>query len=190
MATDTSLTMSTVATNGKKSTKSVTNIDPTATDTELLTFANALNNVTTNTLETVNKVTKKELDGTSLDLNLTASKGNDSSNAITISGNNITVDSTKIADTSDIDAMTYLSLKFKLNNVEIDIGQYIVEGSGDFYNDGYLMTSGMAIDNHTGLNITFYKPSSATTGTASITIPEGTANALDYNAFKVNFTFT
>ena len=57
-----SLTMSTTSTAGKNSTKSITDINDNASDSELLGFATAFNNLTTNTLGTVAKVTKREID--------------------------------------------------------------------------------------------------------------------------------
>ena len=59
-----SLTMTTTSTAGKTATKSITDINDNASDGELLTFASAFNNLTTNTLGTVAKVTKRELDDT------------------------------------------------------------------------------------------------------------------------------
>lgn len=46
----------------KKSTKSITNISPSATDQQLLTLATALNNLTSSTLDKVYKITKTEID--------------------------------------------------------------------------------------------------------------------------------
>lgn len=57
-----SLTMTTTSTAGKTATKSITDINDNATDAELLNFASAFNNLTTNTLGTVAKVTKREIE--------------------------------------------------------------------------------------------------------------------------------
>lgn len=46
----------------KKTTKSITNISPTATDNQLLTLARALNNLTSSTLDKVYKITKSEIE--------------------------------------------------------------------------------------------------------------------------------
>ena len=59
--TATSLTMSTTSTAGKKSTKSITNVNPNASEGEMYQLAIALNNVTTNTLNDVSRVDKTEL---------------------------------------------------------------------------------------------------------------------------------
>ena len=185
----TAINIAQTSTAGKKLSKAIADINPNVSNGVLHTFASRLNALTTSDLGTVTKVEKTEIASTYSDLNLTAQKNNDSGNAITISGNNITVDTTKLANTSDLESMSYIALGVTLNNVGIDIGQYIVEGSGDFYEDGYFMTSAASLNSNQGLNVIFFKPSSSTTGTATITIPEGTANALDYNAFKVNFTF-
>lgn len=57
-----SLTMTTTSTAGKTATKSITDINDNATDAELMNFASAFNNLTTNTLGTVSKVTKREIE--------------------------------------------------------------------------------------------------------------------------------
>lgn len=57
-----SLTMTTTSTAGKTATKSITDINDNATDAELLNFAGAFNNLTTNTLGKVAKVTKREIE--------------------------------------------------------------------------------------------------------------------------------
>lgn len=96
----TSFTMSTTSTDGKKSTKSVTNISETASDGAILNLATALNNVTTNTLGTVAKVIKKELE-TVLYWNyiLTVTLEENSSGAITkVDNYNYNVDLSKLAD--------------------------------------------------------------------------------------------
>ena len=188
LADSTSVIMNLTTTAGKKSSKSITDVDPNASNGDIKNFFYGLNSITTYTLGTITKVSKSEIENvTYYDLSLTATKSNDSNNAITISGKNITIDSTKIVDTSDLDSMTSLTLKFTVNNNAIDTGKFIVEGNGDFFNDGYLMTSGTSVDSHVGISIVLYKPSSAKTGTVTLTIPAGKYSTYNYNACTVNF---
>lgn len=56
----TSITMET-SYSGKQSTRSITNVNPNATADEISTFAKGLNDLTNNTLKTVNRVDKTEI---------------------------------------------------------------------------------------------------------------------------------
>lgn len=57
----TSLTLEQTTINSKNITRSVTNISPTANDSQLYEFADALNGLTTNTLDKVNRIDKREI---------------------------------------------------------------------------------------------------------------------------------
>ena len=58
----TSLNMGYTTPLGKKSSRAFTNIDPNATDSELATFSEAMNDLTNNTLTATSKITKKDID--------------------------------------------------------------------------------------------------------------------------------
>ena len=47
---------------GKKSSRAFTNVDPNASDKEIVDFSEAMNDLTTNTLTSTSKITKKEID--------------------------------------------------------------------------------------------------------------------------------
>lgn len=58
----TSLNMSYTTPLGKKASRAFTNVDPNATDSELANFSEAMNDLTTNTLTSTSKITKKDID--------------------------------------------------------------------------------------------------------------------------------
>ena len=47
---------------GKKASRAFTNVDPNASDKEIVDFSEAMNDLTTNTLTSTSKITKKEID--------------------------------------------------------------------------------------------------------------------------------
>lgn len=61
MATTTSVTMTYQTQSGKKATKSITYVNNEATDSQLYNLVSKLNQLTTNTLGSVNRITKKEI---------------------------------------------------------------------------------------------------------------------------------
>lgn len=102
-----SFTMSTSNDNtGKKQSKSVTDISPTASRDQIVGLAQAMNNLTTNHLSSVTRVEKSVL--TDVDY-LTATPAFieelDNFNAITIDGPVITVSNSKLINSTDILAM-------------------------------------------------------------------------------------
>lgn len=60
----TSVNIGITAANGKKSTKAVTDIDPTAANSDIKAFTSALNNLTTNSITSINKIVKEDIDKT------------------------------------------------------------------------------------------------------------------------------
>lgn len=179
---ETSFTMSTTATNGKKSTKSVTNINENASNGAIRNLAAALNNITTNTLGTVAKVSKEEIEaGTYYDLTITLEKNNDSQNAITIDGNNATVDYSKIGDISDLTQMPSITLSTKLDGNNIGV-QYNLKPRG------YL--PGMIV-NLDGFKLHLTNPGDGVSDTSAIevVIQEGIYNNKRYNGATVTIRF-
>lgn len=117
----TSFTMSTTSTEGKKSTKAVTNINPNAGDGKIYGLARAMNNLTTNTLNDVTRVTKQEIElANFVDTVLTISTDNDDNNAVTISGNTITVDYTKLPQTTDLADCVFINITTTSDTAEMN----------------------------------------------------------------------
>lgn len=123
----TSFTMTTTSTFGKKSTKSVTNISENATNGEIITLANALNNVTTNVMNGISKVQKTDLNGQypSSD-SLIQMEADGTEGAITINGRKVTVNVTKI--TQDNNEFLYIERTDGAENYDIDLSNVKIMG--------------------------------------------------------------
>lgn len=189
-----SMTMTTQTQEGKKSTKAVTDISENASNQQLVTLAQALNNITTNTLGDVGKVTKEIVSGvTYYDLSITYSVENDTNNAVSIVGNAITVDTTKLPVTYNITEMVTVFIKTQLDNQDFIPTNFSSTGSGEYIDE---MAFSVSITNNTlakGLGVMLFQPSNqstppeSTTGTATVTIPADTYNGKHYNGVTVTF---
>lgn len=190
-----SMTMATQTQEGKKSTKAVTDISENASNQQLVTLAQALNNITTNTLGDVGKVTKEIVSGvTYYDLSITYSVDNDTNNAVSIVGNAITVDTTKLPTTRDISEMVTVFIKTQLDSQNFTPEYFTSTGSGAYINEAAFSVSISNNDLVHGIMTMLYQPStstpaSSTTGTATVTIPAGTYNGKHYNGVTVTFNF-
>lgn len=178
----TSFTMSTTSTAGKKSSKAITNINEQASDGKIRNLAVALNNITTNELTDVTKITKKEIEaGTYADLTIEVDKSNDSGNAINITGTTINVDYSKIGDISNIFEMPRINVVSKLNNQNISVAYYTET-------TGYM--PGMFLDlNSPIIYITNPGDSVGTGSTVKIIIKDGIYNGTKYNGATVTINF-
>ena len=135
MADSTSVIMGLTTTSNKKTSKSITNVDPNASAGDIKTFVDGLNSITSDTLTSITRVQKTDIEGTYADRTVTITKDNDANNAVTIDGNNITVNFTQVADTSSYEDMTYITIttnvyisSFTLKNIvatnQLQIEQY------------------------------------------------------------------
>lgn len=132
MAEKTSLSLSMTAANGDKMTKAVTDVNPAADNAALNEFAQGLAALTTNTLNTVSKITKQELSGTYTPI--TASFGTGSRNVTpTISDNSISFsssdcwnDSDQYTGDGDTIRFVYVTLLFKAGTVDISPANFSV----------------------------------------------------------------
>jgi len=116
----TSLTLEQTTFDSKNITRSVTNISSTANDSQLYEFAEALNGLTTNTLNKVNRIDKREITNEEF-YNLTVdsvSWGNDGK-AGTHSGLTFTIPVANVATTTDVRDQTFLDITLKANNITV-----------------------------------------------------------------------
>lgn len=181
---DVSATITSTSTNGKKSTKAITYISPNASNGGIVALATALNNVTTNTLNEVGKVTKETISGVTYnDLTLSLSKGEDDNNAITISGNTITVDASEVSGvgTDPDSGMTYADISAKINDTKIPMLNFNLTTSDDWGNL-ILFNINLTTNN---ITIGFKEYNNAINLSFKITIPGGIYNNQHYNAATI-----
>ena len=179
-----SILMDVTSTAGKTSSKTITDISTDASDGDILAFAQQMNALTTNSLESVSTVTKKTISGiTYYDLALSLLKGEDDNNAITISGNTITVDMSEISGvgTDPDSGMTYADISAKINNTKIPMLNFNVTTSGDWGNL-ILFNINLTTNN---ITIGFKEYNNTINLSFTITIPEGVFNNQHYNAATV-----
>ena len=102
MAEKTSLSLSMTAANGDKMTKAVTDVNPAADNSALNEFAQGLAALTTNTLNTVSKITKQELSGTYTPLTFTVDSNPNNSSIVPtkIDDTHYTIAAADLLDTS------------------------------------------------------------------------------------------
>lgn len=123
----TSITMET-SYSGKESTRSITNVNPNASDADIATFTKGLNALTDNTLKKVNRVDKTEIDTDITYYDITISKDASQSSGSHIVWNES--EPTKITITQGITDHEYLTLILKVNNNVLNLENgvpYIVE---------------------------------------------------------------
>ena len=168
---------------GKKSSRAFTNVDPHASDSEIVNFSEAMNDLTTNTLTATSKITKKDIDlsATYYDLTVEISDSNNDNDAITISGNTVTVDPSKCEESTDIygENMTGITIVCKVDGTRININNLIVEQT-DCNNRQYVIQQ-----NSGNVDIGFYNNDSAQAQTVKITIPDGVSGNKHYNGKKI-----
>ena len=110
----TSITMNSTTQTGKQISRSITSVNPNATNSEISTFVKGLNALTTNTLGSINRVDKTEIDDTLPQLTVSITKEYDNGNAITINGTTVTIELSKVATGDD---KPFITLNTSLNNV-------------------------------------------------------------------------
>ena len=110
MAEQTSLTVQSTATNGRVSTKAISDINPDATDAQLQNLSTALYNLSTNTVGTVNRVNKRQISGTISPVTRITSGGD----AVDVTGSgdtyNVSVDISKLTNEDDWQIKTSIQL--------------------------------------------------------------------------------
>lgn len=180
----TSFTMTTESNLGKKSTKSVTNINPDATNGQLVALATALNNVTTNTLKSVAKVQKTELDGQypssdtiiQMDSEDTASAG-----VITITGHNVAVNAALIGTNKE--AYLYIERLDGDEYNDIDLSNVKIQGQNAQENGLHIYFKVMEY----AIYATFtYMDTAKALPSYKITITNLSHNGIEYSDYTVN----
>lgn len=187
----TSLTLEQTTINSKNITRSVTNISPTANDSQLYEFAEALNGLTTNTLDKVNRIDKREITNEEF-YNVTAvqSRWFNDGGAGTFSGLTATISKANIADTTDTSKQTYMRFYPEIREGSIVVAINLKEVT---FSCSTSLQGNAAIDyqNNVGIAIYFVAPES---GTVTVTIPAGQVtsggNVYKYNATTFTVTIT
>lgn len=175
---------------GKKASRAFTNVDPNASDKEIIDFSEAMNDLTTNTLTSTSKITKKEIDTsiTYYDLVVSVAKNaeKDPNNGITINGTSgATIEINKMPTTTDAYGMASVGFGIKANNTVITYPSYTIEP------DGYALEGATVfiepIAGGLQINITNAQEEGAT-GTLTIKILPGVQGNIHYNGATVTFS--
>lgn len=199
----TSITMETSTTAGKKSTRSITNVNPDATNSEIKNFVTGLNELTTNTLESVNRIDKTTID---TDITYTTpyiKTDITGTHIVKVDDFNYTVDvSQSYSATNDAESIM-LILKvtsggaiFSLDGANISYsykrtttGEGFLVGSLSISRDGIVGT-----DAGYGLGIEFYNdtPDDTNSGVLTIRVPSVsvTVGTNILHSEPITFTFT
>lgn len=125
----TSITMET-SYSGKQSTRSITNVNPNATAADISTFVKGLNDLTNNTLKTVNRIDKTEIDTDVVYTPVTAAWVEDPGSHLILDGLTVTFDNQETIDEA--------GLIFYCNEVPINLGSYEVRPSDPAHNRYWL----------------------------------------------------
>lgn len=173
---------------GKKASRAFTNVDPNASDKEIVDFSEAMNDLTTNTLTSTSKITKKEIDTsiTYYDLEVTITKADDTNNGITINGTSgATIELSKMSTTTDAYQMSRVGIGVKANNTVIVNPSFTLETAGNAFEGAVVFiepTSG-------GLqfNVT-YSQEEPSPGTATIRFLPGIQDNIHYNGATVTIS--
>ncbi len=162
----TSISYSSTASGGKTLSKSVTAINPNIDNAVAKTFTQKLNALTTNTLSSINRVDKTEIDPNKTYYDITLTK-----NTTDSSGTHIIWDAanpTKITVQDFSDAHEYLTLDMNLNGNDFNLDNgipYIVERHGETNSFSIVVISepsGICFDFTGGIS-----------GNITVTIPSG-----------------
>lgn len=190
----TSLTLEQTTINSKNITRSVTNISPTANDSQLYEFAEALNGLTTNTLDKVNRIDKREITDEKY-YNITATQSrwfNDGGKGtISDSGLTATISKANIADSTDTATQTCVDLFpqiYEGSSISVAINPKEVTFSCSTSLQG---NAAVNYQDNVGIMVSFVAPAS---GTVTVTIPAGQVtsggNVYKYNATTFTVTIT
>ena len=173
---------------GKKASRAFTNVDPNASDKEIVDFSEAMNDLTTNTLTSTSKITKKEIDTsiTYYDLEVTITKGNDTNNGITINGTSgATIEINKMSTTTDAYQMSRVGIAVKANNTVIVHPSYTIEPNG------YALEGATVFMEPTSGGIQFNVTNAqeeGATGTVTIKFLPGIQDNIHYNGTTVTIS--
>lgn len=188
----TSFTMSQVTQDDKTITRSITNINPEASDSQISAFAKGLNNLTTNRLGTVNRIDKKEIDTseTFADPTIMFETFEDDNNAITTNQETktITINATTAADTEP-----YVIATLRVNGNTVSITKFITELITDTPHVSVDLGAGTV--SATEMTFAFFKGTAGQmAGALKVTIPAGSitigTDVVKYNPVTITATVT
>lgn len=195
-----SINLSITSSAGKKSSKAYTDINPDASNTELNQFANSINQLTSNTLTSVSKITKEEISGnTYYDVAIAFSEesGDASMLPTRVDDTHFTFDAATFissATSANVFKFQYFAATLSANNVSIDqyCNHYIesnyvypsINAAFPRKASGVLAGSQAMILFANDLTVTELKNCSF-----RIIIPSGNNGDLYWNATTFNFSF-
>ena len=184
----TSITYGSTTTGGKSLSKSIADVNPNVSNSVIKEFTSRLNALTTNTLGSINRVDKTEIDPEvvyrDIDFNINISN---SSSGVQ-DGNTVTFPMSALPDTSDLSDMIYVNITPKVNNISFMPTDIVI--SGRIGVDGAYINM-----DDTTINVTLGQPSYVeeltTDQTLTITVPlTATVGTTVYHSNPVTFTFT
>lgn len=186
----TSITMETSTTAGKKSTRSITDVNPDATNADIKNFVTGLNALTTNTLESVNRVDKTKIDTDKTYTPVTMQLV-DGQNHLTADGLTITYDNQETVDEAAV--WIYCGGTTDSHRIKINSFEWLAaETRADRFFIGYIKNTPK--DESTrpttwGLSVAAYKDDEAPAATQKIRIPGGSvtvdSNTYYYDTFEI-----
>ena len=173
MADSTSVIMGLTTTSNKKTSKSITNVDPNASAGDIKTFVDGLNSITSDTLTSITRVQKTDIEGTYADRTVTIDKDNDENNAVTIDGKNITVNFPQVADTTTYENMTYITI-----TTNVYISSFTLKNT--------VATDQLQIEQYTNMSIIVaFKPGNNNVN-VDLILGESYMNDTKYNPVTIN----
>jgi len=182
----TSITMET-SYSGKQSTRSITNVNPNANAEEISNFAKGLNDLTNNTLKTVNRIDKQEIDTDVVYSSVEAF--NPSSDpfpsTVTIDGLTVNIDNKSIAE--EVDFVLSFRIQGITNATLVFDSMTVKNTAGNGVNASYSV-SGSAP--RTQIEIFYYANQSGGAATTTFTIPGGNVTYSGTTYYYAPFTIT
>lgn len=187
----TSITYGSTTAGGKSLSKSIADVNPNVSNSVIKEFTSRLNALTTNTLESVNRVDKTAIDThiNYYDITATASWENDNGKG-TVNGNSLAISKADIVDTNDTAEMTTANFSLKIDGKAFYPESIIfncpegLAGSSMLYTDG---GSGMFC-------AALLKSDNTKTETITLTVPSGKVTlsnkVYNYNALTVTVVIT
>lgn len=184
----TSITMET-SYSGKQSTRSITNVNPNATAEEISTFAKGLNDLTNNTLKTVNRIDKQEIDTDVVYSPVEAyNNGDPLPSTVTIDGLTVNIDNKSIAE--EVDFQIAFRIK-DVENSEFTFDTMTVKntvGAGIYA--GYSFTYQSGTRPRTQIEFYYFANQTGAAATTTFTIPGGSTTVGGTTYYYAPFTLT
>lgn len=198
MSEKTSITVSSINGNAK-TTKSITDINPNASDAELITLTNALYGMTTNSVSSASKVTKREIiaDGLyPLVITTTIDELFQNRGLVKVDETHWTLNVTTLA--AQQDKLVAFNIIPSVNGTVADLtdGRMAIScpmGQEEFYTPN-IMLAGAGHSAQRSLQVAFMVEEGdiayIVEGEYIVTIPEGTYNGMNYGAATITVTVT